>query len=133
MKTILMWALWVLGLAGVISGGGTPFAKSEQQAGIFAPYQDQARQLLDQMTPEQKIGQVFLVRCPEDSQLEQVQALAAGADFLIVSELPSAVQAVDRALEQGTLSWERVEEAALRVLEWKLALGLMGRDAATSK
>ena len=62
-----------------------------------------------------------------------MQALAAGADFLIVSELPSAVQAVDRALEQGTLSWERVEEAALRVLEWKLALGLMGRDAATSK
>ena len=378
MKNILMWALWVLGLAGVISGGGTPFAKSEQQAGIFAPYQDQARQLLDQMTPEQKIGQVFLVRCPEDGQLEQVQALhpgglllfgrdfkgktaeqvrqkiqsyqqaaqtplligadeeggtvcrvsgnpglraerfpspqqlcqaggleameadsveksrlllslgvnlnlapvadlsqnpqdfiyprtwgqdaqstaqyvrqavlasqkegigtvmkhfpgyggnadthtgsardarplsqleqadllpfqvgieaggqgilvshnivecldperpsslspavyqylrrqmgftgviltddlamgaileqqgghpavqalAAGADFLIVSELPPAVQAVDRALEQGTLSWERVEEAALRVLEWKLALGLMGRDAATSK
>ena len=82
MKTILMWALWVLGLAGVISGGGTPFAKSEQQAGIFAPYQDQARQLLDQMTPEQKIGQVFLVRCPEDSQLEQVQALHPGGLLL---------------------------------------------------
>ncbi len=54
-----------------------------------------------------------------------VQALRAGADFLIVSELPSAASAVGQAIEQGTLSQARVDQAALRVLEWKLALGIL--------
>ena len=53
------------------------------------------------------------------------QALRAGADLLIVSDFPPAVQAVRQAIGQGTLDWERVDQAVLRVLEWKLALGIL--------
>lgn len=84
MKQIVMWAVWVLGFAGLFSGGRIPEAKppEPEQTGIFAPYHQRARQLLDQMTPEQKIGQVFLSRCPEDSQWKQVQALHPGGLLL---------------------------------------------------
>lgn len=84
MKQIVMWAVWVLGFAGLFSGGRMPEAKLPEpaQTGIFAPYQQRAQQLLDQMTPEQKIGQVFLAHCPADSKLAQVQALHPGGLLL---------------------------------------------------
>ena len=53
------------------------------------------------------------------------QALAAGADMVLTSDPEGQLQQVRQALQEGRLSWERLEEAALRVLIWKLELGLM--------
>lgn len=54
-----------------------------------------------------------------------VLALQAGADMVITSNAEQDVTAVFLALEEGTLSRERLEEAALRVLKWKLTLGIV--------
>lgn len=54
-----------------------------------------------------------------------VMALQAGADMVLTSDVEQDVTAVFLALEEGTLSRDRVEEAALRVLKWKLTLGLV--------
>lgn len=53
-----------------------------------------------------------------------VQALNAGNDLLLVTDLQGNYQALQAALEDGAVSQERLEDAVLRVLEWKLALGL---------
>ena len=54
-----------------------------------------------------------------------VQALSAGADMVLTSDPEGQIARVFSALEDGTLSWARVEQAALRVLTWKIKLGLM--------
>ena len=53
------------------------------------------------------------------------QALTAGADLLIVSDLPADYAALRRAVEEGRVSMERLDEAVLRVLELKAQLGLL--------
>ncbi|WP_458863405.1 glycoside hydrolase family 3 N-terminal domain-containing protein [Acidaminobacterium chupaoyuni] len=52
------------------------------------------------------------------------KALAAGADLLIVTDFAGARQAILKALESGALPRARLEEAAERVICWKLWLGL---------
>lgn len=81
-KQAIAWALWALGFAGIFAGGGGPLPQPSAETGPFAPYEARARELLAEMTPEQKIGQVFLVRCPADSQLKEVQALHPGGLLL---------------------------------------------------
>lgn len=54
-----------------------------------------------------------------------IQALAAGADMVIVSDPQIRIPQVQQALRSGQLSWKRVQEGALRVLIWKLELGLI--------
>ncbi len=99
MKKIAIRSLWALGLVGLLLGGAALFAKpsarreapqepASQQKPTPKPEEQKPAenkteaQLLDQMTPEQKIGQVFLVRCPEDSQLKETQALHPGGLLL---------------------------------------------------
>ena len=53
------------------------------------------------------------------------QALLAGADLLIVSHLPTDYAALGRAVEEGLVPMERLDEAVLRVLELKEKLGLL--------
>ena len=53
------------------------------------------------------------------------QALTAGADLLIVSDLPADYAALRQAVEEGRVSMERLDEAVLRVLELKEKLGLL--------
>lgn len=53
-----------------------------------------------------------------------VQALNAGNDLLLVTDLAGNYQALQAALDDGTVSQQRLDDAVLRVLEWKLALGL---------
>ena len=53
-----------------------------------------------------------------------VQALNAGNDLLLVTDLAGNYQALQAALADGTVSQQRLDDAVLRVLEWKLALGL---------
>ena len=50
--------------------------------GIFGAYEEQARQVLEGMTLEEKVGQVFFVRCPTPEQLAEVQALQPGGMLL---------------------------------------------------
>ena len=50
---------------------------------------------------------------------------AHGADLLIVSDLPTDYAALRRAVEEGRVSMERLDEAVLRVLELKEKLGLL--------
>lgn len=54
-----------------------------------------------------------------------VLALAAGCDMVVTTDFQTQIPAVLAALEDGTLSRERVEEAASRVLGWKYDLGLL--------
>lgn len=54
-----------------------------------------------------------------------VMALQAGADMVLTSVPQEQIPQVLSALDEGSLSWERVEEGALRVLIWKIKLGLI--------
>ena len=54
-----------------------------------------------------------------------VMAIGAGADMVLTSAPQKQIPQVLSALETGTLSWERVQEGALRVLVWKMKLGLI--------
>ena len=49
----------------------------------------------------------------------------AGADLLIVSDLPADYAALRQAVEEGRVSMARLDEAVLRVLELKAQLGLL--------
>ena len=54
-----------------------------------------------------------------------VLALAAGCDMVVLSDFQKEIPRVLAALEDGTLSQERVDEAVSRVLGWKYDLGLL--------
>ena len=54
-----------------------------------------------------------------------VLAVAAGADMVLTSQPETRIAQVFSALEEGRLTWERVEQAALRVIAWKIRLGLI--------
>ncbi|HEY0970559.1 MAG TPA: glycoside hydrolase family 3 N-terminal domain-containing protein [Gemmatimonadales bacterium] len=57
-----------------------------------------------------------------------VLALAAGSDILLMpSDVPGAISAVVAAVERGEVPRERVDEAARRVLEWKVRTGAVAR------
>ncbi|MEY8402161.1 glycoside hydrolase family 3 N-terminal domain-containing protein [Oscillospiraceae bacterium 44-34] len=58
-------------------------------------------------------------RCPA------VLAIAAGCDMVVTTDFQTQIPQVLAALEDGSLSPERVEEAAARVLGWKYDLGLL--------
>ena len=53
-------------------------------------------------------------------------ALAAGNDMLLeISDVPGAVAAVEQALADGTLSRAALDESVLRILQLKLAHGIV--------
>lgn len=54
-----------------------------------------------------------------------VMALQAGADMILSSYPTTEINQVLLALENGDLTLERLQEAALRVLLWKLELGVI--------
>lgn len=54
-----------------------------------------------------------------------VLALAAGCDMVVTTDFQTQIPQVVAALEEGTLSYERIMEAASRVLGWKYDLGLI--------
>ncbi len=54
-----------------------------------------------------------------------VMALQAGADLLISSDFQTEWEQVSQALAEGTLTPERVEQSVLRILQWKLLLGIV--------
>ena len=55
-----------------------------------------------------------------------VRALAAGNDMLLeISDVPGAVAAVEQALADGTLTTDALDASVLRVLQLKLAHGIL--------
>ena len=55
-----------------------------------------------------------------------VLALAAGNDMLLeISDVPGAVAAIEKALADGTLSRTELDESVLRILQLKLAHGVV--------
>lgn len=56
-----------------------------------------------------------------------VQAIAAGADMLLMPEsLTEAFEALKAAIEDGTLTQERIDESVIRILTVKLERGIIG-------
>lgn len=54
-----------------------------------------------------------------------VWALQAGADLLCSSNCEDQYEAVWEALEDGSLSWERIKTSVARILTWKHEMGLL--------
>jgi beta-N-acetylhexosaminidase len=54
-----------------------------------------------------------------------IRAILAGNDLLITSDIEQQLPAVLSAVKDGTISESELEASVLRVLEWKLALGIM--------
>lgn len=57
-----------------------------------------------------------------------VLAVQAGNDMLVSSDFVNQYNAVLAAVQDGTISQERIRESAIRVIRWKMDLGLL--DAA---
>ena len=54
-----------------------------------------------------------------------VLAVQAGNDMLVSSDFVTQYNAVLAAVQDGTISQERIRESAVRVIRWKMALGLL--------
>ena len=61
-----------------------------------------------------------------DSGEAAIQAILAGNDMLITTWSDVRYQAVLDAVAQGRISPERIRESAVRILQWKMDLGLIG-------
>ncbi|MBO5197178.1 MAG: beta-hexosaminidase [Lachnospiraceae bacterium] len=62
-----------------------------------------------------------------DGSAAAVLAVQAGNDLLICSDLTTQLPAVIEAVREGILSIERIEESVIRILLWKMELGLLPR------
>lgn len=65
------------------------------------------------------------VRQYTDDGSAAVLALLAGNDMVVTSDPAGDIAAVQAALEAGTLEWDALHQACLRVLRAKLALGIL--------
>lgn len=54
-----------------------------------------------------------------------ILAIHAGNDLIISSEFDVQIPSVLSAVESGAISMKRIEESVLRILEWKLRLGII--------
>ena len=58
-----------------------------------------------------------------------VLAVMAGNDMLVTTDYRTQIPQVLAAVEDGTVSEETLDNAVVRVLRWKQALGLLGAQA----
>lgn len=58
-----------------------------------------------------------------------VLAVLAGNDMLVTTDYRTQIPQVLAAVEDGTVSEETLDNAVVRVLRWKMALGLLGAQA----
>ena len=65
------------------------------------------------------------IRTSMDIGEAAVRAVEAGNDLLCVTEFEIQVPAVIEAVQSGRIAEERIEESALRILLWKIDLGLI--------
>ncbi len=59
--------------------------ESNSAKNIFEKYEDKAKKILKSMTLEEKVGQMFLVACPDENQLSLIKDYAPGG-FLLCSK-----------------------------------------------
>ena len=59
--------------------------ESNSAKNIFEKYEDKAKNILKSMTLEEKVGQMFLVACPDENQLSLIKDYAPGG-FLLCSK-----------------------------------------------
>lgn len=57
-----------------------------------------------------------------------VLAIQAGNDMLVTTDYQSQIPQVIQAVENGSISQERIDEAVTRVLVWKMDLGLIDAE-----
>jgi len=60
-----------------------------------------------------------------DNKSAAVQAVIAGNDLLCCTDFTEQVPAVIKAVEDGTISEERINESVLRILSYKIGLGII--------
>ena len=51
--------------------------------------------------------------------------MRAGNDMLIVTDYPQQIPAVLEAVKAGELSQQQIDSAVVRILCWKMSLGLL--------
>ena len=54
-----------------------------------------------------------------------VLAITAGNDLLVATDFDIQIPAVLNALNNGTLKEERIDASVIRILVWKLRLGIL--------
>ena len=54
-----------------------------------------------------------------------VRAVEAGNDLIISTNYAEQIQAVVQAVQSGRLTEQQIDEAVIRVLSWKLSLGIL--------
>lgn len=59
-----------------------------------------------------------------DGKNPAVQAVLAGNDLLCYSDYQTAVKSILAAVQEGIITEKRIDESVLRILRWKLNLGL---------
>lgn len=64
----------------------TPIASNPQSGGIFAAYDRAADALLQSMSLEEKVGQMFLVRFPQSGVIEEIQSEHPGGYILFARD-----------------------------------------------
>ena len=74
------------------------------------------------MTDDLTMDAILLYTGEEDPAVLAVQA---GNDLLLTQNFPKTYEAIWNALQDGRISQETIDEAVVRVLSWKLSLGLM--------
>ena len=62
-------------------------------------------------------------------EMSAVMAVAAGNDLIIASDFDIQIPSVIAAVKAGTISEERIDESVIRILMWKLSLGILGTPA----
>ncbi len=57
-----------------------------------------------------------------------VSAILAGNDLVVATDYSIQIPAVLAAMEDGTISKERIDESVVRILTWKLNLGIIKKE-----
>lgn len=65
----------------------------EESKDIFAGYYQKAEEIVKQMTMEEKIGQMMLVRCPEEGAIEQITKLQPAGYILFGRDFKNKTKA----------------------------------------
>lgn len=86
-----------------------------------------AEQYADDLTLEEQVAQMFFVRCPETDAA--VLAVQAGNDMLTSSDFETQYNAVLAAVQDGTIPESQIHASAVRVIDWKMQLGLISYNA----
>lgn len=60
-----------------------------------------------------------------EGETAAVTAVLAGNDMLIITDYKAQIPAVIDAVNSGIITVERIDESVLRILSWKLSLGLL--------